>query len=840
MRIYTEVGLNLTGDIALAKGYVSQARTLLGIMKSINRGLAVQHWERTLPNGTRIVLDSVHGRDRIFIDVPIPASGITIDAGIQWVFVQDDLRHNPNHQFANSEDQVYVTADDMDTVLPYVMQNRGDISVRNGEYSWHSPTGGPLGYYAYRQFNAFTYYLEDESFTAPQEYGEQMFLGVAKIKGRLYSFSTTSLEGNDPSIHVYIQQTNESWTHIHEEDLNDGRLFTDTITGNAGPIQLGLRWNRNGGPITYPPDESAVYTLCHMQHTDNANGTFGQVSIVYKIELTTTSATFSDYISTGHWYDVGNSTVRNRTYQYRYSNGDLQDSGAGAGLLGPQNVKIYTNQYTLNAGICSGRCAIGIDFDEEGNEIVAFCTLSGDDSWEKTMSISSTGKNQVAASGSAEVLWFRDGYEGTSVDDVANQIVAGYNANPAPDTTYTMDGSYDNYNPNDVVQHTNFNAGQWEGTATTDNGEDPPIETPIGGTIRGSTIWDSAANYLVRDGSSLVTFNSGSDLIIAANVPLQYADVDSIVYTLEYSEDVELTGLYDQDDTRILTIEYYVNGVLEVGTEQPFTGINSGIDGELNTQSILEVRTNSSDALGNDTTTWTRTLSVWDSENDTGGYLFGLDIISRTALFGERTAFYWQNPQDNQYVTDPTPVVQVTDETNPSYTYTTPHTRSWGAGGLTYNLSCQNQLLTEQVMFLATPGTSTGGAFDQTPNWAVFFDSADSDSPFAWNIYDWMLAFVMNAQIGSPNLAVLRDEVIDPKTDPPTYFVDGVFSIPYDALYDGNDPRRRHWGGKFRLQGDQLTHIRDFYMDEYDEDPLPTIENGMAQIITTPEFKIDT
>ena len=82
MRIVTEVGLGLRGDVALAKSYVSHARTLLGIMKATNNGLAVQHWERFLPDGTKIVLDSIHGTDYITItagrDEPCQADPVIV------------------------------------------------------------------------------------------------------------------------------------------------------------------------------------------------------------------------------------------------------------------------------------------------------------------------------------------------------------------------------------------------------------------------------------------------------------------------------------------------------------------------------------------------------------------------------------------------------------------------------------------------------------------------------------------------------------------------------------------------------------------------------------------
>ena len=70
MRVYTEVGVRVEGNLDLGRSYISHARTLLGIMKGFNNKLAIQNWQRELPDGTMIYLSSIHNTDYIRILAP--------------------------------------------------------------------------------------------------------------------------------------------------------------------------------------------------------------------------------------------------------------------------------------------------------------------------------------------------------------------------------------------------------------------------------------------------------------------------------------------------------------------------------------------------------------------------------------------------------------------------------------------------------------------------------------------------------------------------------------------------------------------------------------------------
>lgn len=88
MRVFTEASIKLIGDAARAKRNIPLARTFLGIMKSINSPTnQVQHWTRVLPDGTRIYVSSIHGRDFITIHAspqdtaPLILEGFKFDYG---------------------------------------------------------------------------------------------------------------------------------------------------------------------------------------------------------------------------------------------------------------------------------------------------------------------------------------------------------------------------------------------------------------------------------------------------------------------------------------------------------------------------------------------------------------------------------------------------------------------------------------------------------------------------------------------------------------------------------------------------------------------------------------
>jgi len=90
VRVFTEAGIHLSGDTALAQKYVSRARTLLGMMKSVNNGLAVQSWHRRLDQYATVHLSSIYGQDLIHITAnPTTSDDGVCPAGLVVVPISD-------------------------------------------------------------------------------------------------------------------------------------------------------------------------------------------------------------------------------------------------------------------------------------------------------------------------------------------------------------------------------------------------------------------------------------------------------------------------------------------------------------------------------------------------------------------------------------------------------------------------------------------------------------------------------------------------------------------------------------------------------------------------------
>ena len=448
MRVYTEAGVRLVGDTALARGYISYARTLLGMMKAFNQGLSVQNWRRTLPDGTDIFLSSIHGRDAITI-IATPATTSTTTALSSFIFVYDDgtnaySRNNPLILSADTYELVEVQGPPyVDPITPTVI-NRGDATVRNGELSWIMPKGiqtnwQKIGFYTYNVF-----FHKDIVYTIDSAVNEVVF-GVLEKDGAWYALTYTTSGGFQVFVHKNAVLATSGWTKI------DTKLFTlSDITTNLP----------SGGGTVTGITASQCYPCWSMSHTPDLS----KVSVCLKLGFT---GTLAGSTTVKYYLDIDDTTVtwtekENSTLVQSYLNErDVADSQtpaySNADASSMASITTYGASYKILETTITGRRLVGSEFDANGNEILCYMEIRPDLSgatktWKQRWDWSSTEQSITFTEPSSTVYysigntWSSGTVEGTDIVTVVEDGRLAEQADAPVGTTVTTD-SYTPPNP---------------------------------------------------------------------------------------------------------------------------------------------------------------------------------------------------------------------------------------------------------------------------------------------------------------------------------------------------------------------------------------------------------
>lgn len=311
MRVFTEVGVHLDGDTA--EKHISHARTLLGIMKNTNNGLAVQHWDRRLPDGTQIVVDSIHGQDYISIFTSPDADEEEVVGSIRCILSIDDYPFNvASHRNTAHWDDTQATAVAINPGPPITSSNtsdvtvvpRGPISVRHdSSISWGTTS---VSSHTVDMFQAETvgnstsrakaFILDGISYPIVELTSRAGLIGVLEkeIEGVTHVFTiTTDYRSNTEN------PTNRGAffvSRIPKTDLvgNTGSWFSYTpfsvepfLDTGRGVTMDSTSRTQLISPLTYPSDKSLVEFVTNV--TGFTSLEFFNVSSIFRITLPSTT-----------------------------------------------------------------------------------------------------------------------------------------------------------------------------------------------------------------------------------------------------------------------------------------------------------------------------------------------------------------------------------------------------------------------------------------------------------------------------------------------------------------------------------------------------------------------
>lgn len=411
MRVYTEVGVKVEGNIDLGRSYISHARTLLGIMKAFNNNLQVQNWNRELADGTRVYLSSIHGRD--FIRIVAPPAIQDESVLPYFLFTYDDgtdySQYSSFFNSAGTTKDLVAVAHPFDLVSDPPISLRGEGTVRNGDFSWSLPYGTNLlwKYDSGSGIVGSTFYYNNVEYYVDAAGGDPLF-GVLEKDGKWYAFTYYS---DNSTFYIQTSMSDDqgaSWVAIDYKYVTVAELnsknnttlsYTTIRTGDCSPA-----WS-----ISHNTDASKICICLHIRaraglyvsvvprysvSIDGSSVTWSLIEVSALEYFTTSTAAgssepieiFNQFSSPGPvHYTIGdhNYTNTNTRYEgYLIVGAEYDSTGKLVIATFEPGTSQYPSRLGLDGSVLSGREYIsynspGITLDPAGTPIVKYNHIDG-------------------------------------------------------------------------------------------------------------------------------------------------------------------------------------------------------------------------------------------------------------------------------------------------------------------------------------------------------------------------------------------------------------------------------------------------------------------------------
>lgn len=346
MRVFTEVGVTLKGDEAAARRNIPLARTLLGIMKSVNaKTNEVQRWRRTLPDGTRVDLASFHGRDYIQIESPTDS--------------REDLFEGISYQ--TIEDAYRIVVPPLFTTIQNYDQNKRAVYVRKDSPSWDEQASS---------------YLSGGNIDLPVG---RLIVGVIPIDadGVEHIFAVYKEETvfhleyyrrSPPSLSLVLTST---------YSINQDQEFTFEVEGNSPETatKFSVASSEILPAFTYNLLGTEAYCILVCKPSNPAEGC-GVITVVLKLSIATGAMVVEEHLKGGHLVVVEHSFVgTGETGVNVFANPELKNLPSETGTYnGGLTRGIITSRLTTQV---SGSMYVDLGISEEGVLLLTELSVEG-------------------------------------------------------------------------------------------------------------------------------------------------------------------------------------------------------------------------------------------------------------------------------------------------------------------------------------------------------------------------------------------------------------------------------------------------------------------------------